>query len=40
VDFSATFHHVPVLDFAEVFLVTVVVAQCDEYLVEEPGLYY
>jgi hypothetical protein len=39
-DFSATFHHVPVLDFAEVFLVRAVIAQCGEYLVEEPGLYY
>jgi len=40
VDFSATFHHVTVLDFAEAFPVRAVVAQCGEYLAEEPGLYY
>jgi hypothetical protein len=40
VDFSVSFHLVPVSDFTNVFLVKVVAAQCGEYLVKEPGVDY
>jgi len=38
VDFNATFHPVPVLDFIDVFLVRAVMAQRGEYPIEEPEL--
>jgi len=38
VDFSATFDLVLVLDFEDVFPIRAIVAQCGEYLTEEPRL--
>lgn len=37
-DFSVTFHPIMLPDFADVFLVRVVLAQHEEYLAKEPEL--
>jgi len=37
-DFSVTFHPVPIPNFVDVFLGRATTTQCREYLVEEPNL--